>query len=57
MNAANEVAVDLFLREKISFPEIWQHVAFVMDAHKVINNPSINELIEADSWAREHRAS
>lgn len=57
MNAANEVAVDLFLREKISFPEIWQHVAFVMDAHKVINNPSINELIEADRWAREHRAS
>ena len=57
MNAANEVAVDLFLREKISFPEIWQHVAFVMDAHKVINNPSINELIEADSWAREHKAS
>lgn len=57
MNAANEVAVDLFLREKISFPEIWQHVAFVMDAHKVVSNPSINELIDADSWAREHQAS
>jgi len=57
MNAANEVAVDLFLREKISFPEIWQHVAFVMDAHKVVSNPSINELIDADSWAREHQVS
>tara|TARA_B100000965_G_scaffold349069_1_gene322042 strand:- start:839 stop:1987 length:1149 start_codon:yes stop_codon:yes gene_type:complete len=57
MNAANEVAVDLFLKEKISFPEIWQHVGFVMDDHKVINNPSVNELIEADSWAREYRAS
>ncbi|MBD27950.1 MAG: 1-deoxy-D-xylulose-5-phosphate reductoisomerase [Verrucomicrobiaceae bacterium] len=56
MNAANEVAVDLFLKEKISFPEIWQHVGFVMDDHKVINNPSVNELIEADSWAREYRA-
>tara|TARA_B100000902_G_scaffold39671_1_gene47199 strand:- start:605 stop:1753 length:1149 start_codon:yes stop_codon:yes gene_type:complete len=56
MNAANEVAVDLFLKEKISFPEIWQHVGFVMDDHKVINNPSVNELIEADSWARECRA-
>ena len=57
MNAANEVAVDLFLKKKISFPEIWQHVGFVMDDHKVINNPSVNELIEADSWAREYRAS
>tara|TARA_Y100000766_G_scaffold28039_1_gene19477 strand:- start:167 stop:1315 length:1149 start_codon:yes stop_codon:yes gene_type:complete len=57
MNAANEVAVDLFLKEKISFPEIWQYVGFVMDDHKVINNPSVNELIEADSWAREYRAS
>ena len=55
MNAANEVAVDLFLNKKISFPEIWQHVGFVMDDHKVINNPSVNELIEADSWAREYR--
>ena len=53
MNAANEVAVDGFLNEKISFPGIWDHVSKVMDNHEIVNNPSVDELIQSDKWARE----
>ena len=53
MNAANEVAVDGFLNEKISFPRIWDHVSKVMDTHEIVNNPSVDELIQSDKWARD----
>ena len=53
MNAANEVAVDGFLNEKISFPGIWDHVSKVMDSHEIVNNPSVDELIQSDKWARD----
>ena len=52
MNAANEVAVARFLEEGCTFPQIWEHVAAVMDTHDVILKPDLDELIAADSWAR-----
>jgi 1-deoxy-D-xylulose-5-phosphate reductoisomerase len=52
MNAANEIAVAQFLKGQLSFPGIWEHVELVMTNHKVIENPAIDELIEADQWAR-----
>jgi 1-deoxy-D-xylulose-5-phosphate reductoisomerase len=52
LNAANEVAVDAFLNGKIPFPGIWQTVERVMNAHQVIAHPSLDELIDADAWAR-----
>jgi len=54
MNAANEVAVAQFLEGKLCFPGIWEHVELVMKDHKVIENPAIDELIEADGWARNY---
>ncbi len=52
LNAANEVAVEAFLNGKIPFPGIWQTVERVMNAHQVIAHPSLDELIDADAWAR-----
>lgn len=52
MNAANEVAVSLFLENKIKFTDISLMINSVMDSHKVNNNPSINDIIEVDEWAR-----
>jgi 1-deoxy-D-xylulose-5-phosphate reductoisomerase len=52
MNAANEVAVAKFLAGDSSFPAIWEHVAAVMDAHDVIEHADLDELIDADAWAR-----
>ncbi len=53
MNAANEVAVAAFLEGGISFPRIWQSVEGAMHAHEVVEHPSLDEILEADRWARE----
>ncbi|MBA4146550.1 MAG: 1-deoxy-D-xylulose-5-phosphate reductoisomerase [Verrucomicrobia bacterium] len=52
LNAANEVAVDLFVKRKRTFLEISQSVARVMDCHKVIERPTLDQILEADAWAR-----
>ena len=51
-NAANEVAVEAFLEEKISFPRIWEMVETVMSAHRNEKKPDLATIIEADQWAR-----
>jgi len=53
MNAANEVAVSLFLSEKINFTDIMDSIEKVMDNHDVHMNPSLDDIIETDAWARE----
>ncbi len=53
MNAANEIAVSLFLQDKIGFLEIGQLVESVMKHHTVIDNPALNDLFQTDIWARE----
>ncbi len=53
LNAANEVAVDAFLKEKISFPGIWRTVSDVMERHTVANSPDLDTLINADAEARQ----
>jgi 1-deoxy-D-xylulose-5-phosphate reductoisomerase len=52
LNAANEVAVAAFLDRKISFPQISEMVARVMDAHKIVAHPDLKQIIAADAWAR-----
>lgn len=52
LNAANEVAVAAFLEERITFPEIWQLVEEVMEAHQTVSSPSLEELLDADAEAR-----
>lgn len=51
-NAANEVAVDAFLEEAIAFTEIVCLVQNVMNKHTIIQHPDLEQLIEADRWAR-----
>ncbi len=51
-NAANEVAVDAFVNRKINFPQITATVRRVMDAHEVVEHPTLGEVLEADAWAR-----
>ncbi|MDP6119053.1 MAG: 1-deoxy-D-xylulose-5-phosphate reductoisomerase [Planctomycetota bacterium] len=53
MNAANEVAVNLFFERQISFLEIFELVESVMDAHEVNAKPSLEEVFAADGWARQ----
>ena len=52
LNAANEVAVEAFLSERISFPRIWGMVEEVMKKHRTEKEPSLEAIIDADRWAR-----
>jgi 1-deoxy-D-xylulose-5-phosphate reductoisomerase len=52
LNAANEVAVEAFVNRKINFPQIFETVRRTMDAHKVVLHPSLEQILEADGWAR-----
>jgi 1-deoxy-D-xylulose-5-phosphate reductoisomerase len=57
LNAANEIAVEAFVNHKINFPQITETVQRTMDAHKVIPHPSLEQILEADAWARHHAAT
>jgi len=52
LNAANEVAVRKFLDEQIRFPGIWRIVGRVMEKHRRIRDPGLEDILAADAWAR-----
>ena len=45
-NAANEKAVDKFLKKEISFLEITRIISDAMDRHAVISDPDVDTIIE-----------
>lgn len=47
-NAANEKAVALFLKKQIGFLDIYSIIRDAMDAHTVIGNPSLEEILETE---------
>jgi 1-deoxy-D-xylulose-5-phosphate reductoisomerase len=57
LNAANEVAVDSFLRGSIAFLEIEKIVRQTCEAHQGTSHPSLEEILAADQWARDQAAS
>jgi len=53
INAADEIAVRLFLDNKIKFPDIANIIGKTMRKHKNIQNPTLGEILKTDTWARE----
>jgi 1-deoxy-D-xylulose-5-phosphate reductoisomerase len=53
LNAANEIVVEAFLQDQVSYLEIPRIVEAVLDRHTVLESPTLNELLAADVWARE----
>lgn len=53
LNGANEIAVNAFLDKKISFSAIPLIIQNTMKEHKPKQNPNINDILDADYWARE----
>lgn len=53
LNAANEVGVAEFLKQKISFVSIAKIIDKVLDKHKNMINPDLNDVFAADDWARQ----
>ena len=52
LNAANEVAVDAFVNRRINFPQISETVRRTMDKHNVVSHPTLDQILDADAWAR-----
>ena len=52
-NAANELAVSQFLDRQIKYLEIGEIIEDCMKAHKVIANPTVDQILETESWTYE----
>ncbi|MEA1960028.1 MAG: 1-deoxy-D-xylulose-5-phosphate reductoisomerase [Bacillota bacterium] len=52
MNAANEIAVHRFLERRISFVDIPRITEEVMNRHEQVHQPCLEEIFDADLWAR-----
>jgi 1-deoxy-D-xylulose-5-phosphate reductoisomerase len=46
------VAVERFCARQLGFTGIAQLVTRVMNAHRVVEQPSLEQILEADRWAR-----
>lgn len=57
LNAANEIAVEAFLKGKIGFMDIPNIIKNTMGAYTVKYNYSIDELLQSDEWGRQYAQS
>ncbi len=53
MAAADEVAVDHFLAGHITFLDIAKVIEATLSAHPGVSDPSLEEVLAADTWARQ----
>ena len=51
--AADEIAVDLFLKEAVKFTDIARLAAGVMKEHQNIPHPALDDIMNTDRWASE----
>jgi len=53
LNAANELTVKAFLEGKLLFVEIHEVVNQTLNRHQVAEKPGLDDILNADKWARE----
>ena len=53
MNGANEEAVAMFLKDEIGFYDIYDLVSRAVEAVPFIENPTLEQVLEADALARQ----
>ena len=53
LNAANEIAVEAFLQQRIGFREIHRIIDKTMRAHATTRPKEVDEILNVDRWARE----
>jgi 1-deoxy-D-xylulose-5-phosphate reductoisomerase len=52
LNAADEVAVAAFMEKKIRFIDLPKIMEKILSLHNSINNPSLDDILQADLWAK-----
>ena len=53
LNAANEISVQAFLKQRIPFVKIPDIIGKIMDKHALVTDPAFDDILESDRWARE----
>jgi 1-deoxy-D-xylulose-5-phosphate reductoisomerase len=53
LSSADEIAVELFLSGRIRFNDIARLVAGALEQHQPVVQPTLEEILDADTWARE----
>jgi 1-deoxy-D-xylulose-5-phosphate reductoisomerase len=53
LSGADEIAVEAFLNGRIRFTDIVPLVRRVLDNHRWAGSPTLEEIVDADTWARE----
>ena len=53
LNAANEAAVEAFLKQEISYTDIVTACREILDQHNFEPHPTLPQLMAADQWARQ----
>ena len=56
-NAANEVSVEEFLKKRLRFISIAKIIEKVLAKHRNKINPNLEDILEADNWARKEAYS
>ena len=52
LSSADEIVVNAFLDERIGFMDIPDILQCVMDRHDVIANPTLEDILQVDKWAK-----
>lgn len=53
-NAANEKAVEMFLRKDIKFLQIYDIIEMCMEAHRIIDAPTLTDIFDTEQWVYEY---
>ncbi len=57
LNAANEIAVQAFLEERLPFIKIPDLISKTMERHEVVEKPDLSDILDADKWSRKFAES
>ncbi len=52
LSSADEIVVDAFLNQRIGFMDIPAILQLVMEKHVVINDPTLEDVLEVDKWTK-----
>ena len=52
LNAADEIGVSAFMENKIRFIDLPKVIETVLTSHNIIDNPSLDDILQTDLWAR-----
>jgi len=52
LNAADEIAVSAFMEHKIRFIDLPKIIEKVFNRHNTVNDPSLEDILHADLWAK-----